>query len=142
MAAPEFSLRPGCAEGEKGKKRGQIRKIWASEASPAVATLSPTQITSRLDSLAYFPPDGESGPGFKYDFINSLPFPRFFFKFLLKSRQIISIDTSKKSALKLGDLPRLKVKQVKIYQPHKSRRILQCFTDDFMVVFFAALYLC
>ena len=56
------------------------------------------------------------------------------------SRQRISIDTSEKSALKLGNLPRLKVKQVQIL-PHKSRRILQCFTDDFMVVLFAALYL-
>lgn len=86
MAAPEFSLRPGCAAGEKGKKRGQIRKIWASEASPAVATLSPTQITSRFDSLAYFHPDGESGPGFKYDFINSLPLPRFFFQVIVKEQ--------------------------------------------------------
>ena len=57
------------------------------------------------------------------------------------SRNRISIDTSEKSALKLGNLPRLKVKQVKIL-PHKSRRVLQCFTDDFMVVVFAALYLC
>ena len=53
----------------------------------------------------------------------------------------MSIDTSEKSALKLGNLSRLKVKQLKIL-PHKSRRILKCFTDDFMVVVFAVLYLC
>ena len=57
------------------------------------------------------------------------------------SRNRISIDASERSALKLGTLPRLKVEQVKIL-PHKSCRILQCFTDDFMVVVFAALYLC
>ena len=89
MAAPEFSLGPSCAEGEKGKKRGQIRKIWESEASPAVATLSPTQITSRFASLASFPPDGESGPGFKYDFINSLPLPRFFQVFVKEQAENI-----------------------------------------------------
>ena len=88
MGAPDFSLVPGSAYavGEKGKKRGQIRKIWASEARPGAAqrwpTLSPLQITSRFASFAYFSPNGESGPGFKYEFINRLPLPRFiFFKF-------------------------------------------------------------
>ena len=68
--------------GEKGKKRGQIRKIWASKASPEVATLSPPQITSRFASLAYFSPNGESGPRFKYGFINiDSPFHGFFSSF-------------------------------------------------------------
>ena len=60
------SLGPGSAVGEKGKKRGQIGEISASEASPAMAwggrkgslkasaTLSPLQTTSRLASLADF----------------------------------------------------------------------------------------
>ena len=39
------------------------------------------------------------------------------------SRQRISIDTSEKSALKLGNLPRLKVKQVKISAPQKSQNL-------------------
>ena len=55
------SLGPGSAMRERGKKRGPIGKISASEASPAVswggekaATLSPSQTTSRLGSLADF----------------------------------------------------------------------------------------
>ena len=65
------------------KKRGQISKNMGERPSgrPEVATLSPPQITSRFASLAYFSPNGESGPGFKYEFINRLPLPRFFFKF-------------------------------------------------------------
>ena len=56
-------LGPGSAVGGKGKKRGQIGKISASEASPAVArgggtgtTLSPPQTTSQLASFAVFFP--------------------------------------------------------------------------------------
>ena len=53
---------PGSAVGEKGKKRGQIGKISAKEASRGVtwgrgkggATLFPPQTTSRLASLADF----------------------------------------------------------------------------------------
>ena len=70
MVAPDFSLGPGSAVWEKGKKRGKI------------PLLSPPQITSRFASLAYtFSPNGESGPGFKYDFINRIPLPRSFASF-------------------------------------------------------------
>ena len=57
-----INLGPASAVGEKGKKRGQIEKISAKEASRAVAwgrekggaTLFPPQTTSRLVSLADF----------------------------------------------------------------------------------------
>ena len=73
MGAPDFSLVTGSAVWEKGKKRGQIRQIWAP---PFLFLRLP------LGSLRspIFPPMGESGPGFKYGFINRLSLPRFFFK--------------------------------------------------------------
>ena len=54
---------------------------------PAVATLSPPQITSRFASLAYFFSIGDIGPGFKYEFINRLPLPGFFFFQVLVNEQ-------------------------------------------------------
>ena len=54
---------------------------------PAVATLSPPQITSRFASLAYFFPIGDIGPGFKYEFINRLPLPGFFFQVLVNEQE-------------------------------------------------------
>ena len=86
---------------------------------PEVVTLSPPQITSRFASLAYFPPNGESGPGFKYGFINRLPLPRFFSSFSKRAGREYPSTLVKNIALKLGNLPRLKVKQVKIL-PHKN----------------------
>ena len=63
--------------GERGEPSGR----------PEVATLSHPQITSRFASLAYFSPNGESGPGFKYEFINRLPLPRFFFQVLVNEQE-------------------------------------------------------
>ena len=48
MAAPDVSLGPGSGVGEKSKKRGQILKIWASEASPAAAQRCPPFLLPRL----------------------------------------------------------------------------------------------
>ena len=83
MGAPDFSLGPVSAVGSKGKKTGSNTKNMGEQSEPggrpAVATLSPPQITSRFASLAYFFPIGESGPGFKHEFINRLPLPGFFF---------------------------------------------------------------
>lgn len=93
MGAADFSLVPGfaCAVGEKGKKRGQNTKNMGERGAPSgrpeVATLSPLQITSRYASLAYFSSNGEAGPGFKYEFINRLPLPRFFFQVLVNEQE-------------------------------------------------------
>ena len=67
MGAPDFSLVPGSAVGEKRKKRGQIRKIWESEGSPAAAQRWPPFLLPRLPlgSLRspIFPPMGSLVPG-------------------------------------------------------------------------------
>ena len=60
------SLGPGSAVGEKGKKRGQIGNISASEASPAVAWgdyLSEPFLFFRLRRFFFpFSLNAESGP--------------------------------------------------------------------------------
>ena len=59
------SLGPGSTVGEKGKKRGQIGKISASEPSPPHS-----DYTSRLALLANcfpFPPNSEPGPRLSFD---------------------------------------------------------------------------
>ena len=69
------------AQWEKRVKNEVKYEKYGREPSgrPEVATLFPPQITSRFASLSYFSSNGESGPGFKYEFINRLPLPRFFF---------------------------------------------------------------
>ena len=53
-----YSLGPGSAVGKKGKKRGEIGKIWASEAS------SPDYLSARFARQPFspFPPNAEPGP--------------------------------------------------------------------------------
>ena len=75
----------------KKKKTGSNTKNMGERGAPSgrpeVATLSPLQITSRYASLAYFSSNGEAGPGFKYEFINRLPLPRFFFQVLVNEQE-------------------------------------------------------
>ena len=75
----------------KKKKTGSNTKNMGERGAPSgrpeVATLSAPQITSRFASLAYFSSNGESGPGFKYEFINRLPLPLFFSQVLVNEQE-------------------------------------------------------
>ena len=80
------------AQWEKRVKNGvKIRKIWASEARPAAAQRWPPFLLSRLPlgtlRSPIFSSNGEAGPGFKYEFINRLPLPRFFFQVLVNEQE-------------------------------------------------------
>ena len=80
MGASDFSLVLASAVEKKGKKRGQIPKIWARAQRPPRGGhpfSSPDYLSVRFARLFF--PNGESGPGFKYEFINRRPLPRFFF---------------------------------------------------------------
>ena len=76
----------------KRQKTGSNTKNMGEQSEPsgrpAVATLSPPQITSRFASLAYFFPIGDIGPGFKYEFIKlDSPFQVFFFQVLVNEQE-------------------------------------------------------
>ena len=93
--------------GKKAKHGVRYEKYGQAKRVQRVATLSPPQITSPFVSLAYFFPIGESGPGFKYDFINRLPLPRFFSSFSKRAGREYP-STLVKKCLKIRKLTKIK----------------------------------